>query len=389
MAGGAQKGQRQRPSGSGSVTRAVDARGYVSYRVRVMRDGVVHRAPGVGVRRGMTESQARRLAEQRLRELVRRLDAGDVPDPVRDRITLSAWLESWSAQKQDSLPRDTTSWSIYESHLRLHIAPYLGHLRLAAIRPRHVTDWRARLREDGRSVGTIRYAEKLLKRVLADARTQEYPVSAAVIDLPPLAPEKRAERPHLSEAGLRRLLAVAEEPWRTMWLVAFCGALRFGELAGLRWRHVLWTANRLDVQEQEHRSRQATAPKAGSSGQVVVPAEAIHALRVHQARERDAGRRCADDDRVFLLPSGRVLNYSAVRAALKRHAALAQIPDVATHAFRHGAGFAAAAGGAPLLGVRDNMRHRSLSTTGIYVAHRDEAGQGAVADKLGRGVRGD
>ena len=113
------------------------------------------------------------------------------------------------------------------------------------------------------------------------------------------------------------------------------------------------------------------------------------ALREHQARERVQGRRCADDDRVFLLPSGRVLNYSAVRAALKRHAALAQIPDVATHAFRHGAGFAAAAAEAPILGIRDQMRHKNLSTTGIYLAHRDEAGQGAVAERLGRGVRGD
>lgn len=354
-----------------------------------MRDGVTHSAPGVGVKRGMTESQARRLAEGRLRDLVRRLDAGDTPDPTRDRMVLDAWIALWSAAKEDSLPADTTSWALYERALRLHVGPYLGHLRLVALRPRHLVDWRAELRRDGRSVGTIRYAEKLLKRLLKDARAQDYPVSSAVVDLAPLAPEKTdQERPHLTEAGLRLLRGVAPEPWRTMWLVAFVAALRFGELAGLRWRHVLWTAGRLDVQEQQHRSRRPTAPKAGSRGHVLIPAEAIEALKAHLDREQAGGRRCALEDRVFLLASGKPLNYTAVWRALKDQVKAAALDErIATHAFRHGAGFAAAADEAPLLGIRDQLRHKNISTTGIYVAHRDEAGQSVVAERLGKRVR--
>lgn len=59
----------RRPMGTGSVVRKV-SRGYVTYKPRLIVDGIVRWGAGVGVRAGLTEDEARSRAEQNLSTLL-------------------------------------------------------------------------------------------------------------------------------------------------------------------------------------------------------------------------------------------------------------------------------------------------------------------------------
>jgi integrase len=78
------------------------------------------------------------------------------------------------------------------------------------------------------------------------------------------------------------------------------------------------------------------------------------------------------------------LNYEAATEALRGHLAAAGLPAMGYHAFRHGAGTAWAAVDAPLLAIKQQLRHRTARTTEGYVRPVSEGARHAerVAERV-------
>ena len=79
---------------------------------------------------------------------------------VPERQTVEDFLASWLENAKPSL-RDQTH-STYETMLRLHAVPYLGHHRLARLSPQHLQDLYGQRLDAGLSVQSVRKLHAIL-----------------------------------------------------------------------------------------------------------------------------------------------------------------------------------------------------------------------------------
>jgi integrase len=371
----------------------VDARGYVTFRGRVTRDGRTYyaAAAGAGVPARSTarawraaERDARDAARANLDALLEDLDRGRADGAATRRATLADWLRVWTEERRAAMRPETRSAEQYAAALALHVGPFLGGTRLAALGPAALLRWRRELLEhptEPRSPDRVRYAERVLRAALRDARVRGYPVDEAVLLVRRPAAPPAPEAPSLSPAQVARLLAVSPEPRRTFYLSAYHGACRFGEARGLTWDRVLVASGQLDLSRQLDARGVLRRPKMGSAGLVDVPPVLVAALDAHRRRQEAAlGRAVAPGDFVFLDPSaGYVRPWAWWRRKLRDDLGAAGLPDAGLHALRHGAGWAMAEVEGNPIRIKERMRHRDLKTTERYMRPVPGAGRETAA----------
>jgi integrase len=163
-------------------------------------------------------------------------------------------------------------------------------------------------------------------------------------------------------------------------VAAFCG-LRMGELLALRWRHVIWQAQRLHIQ-RAYALGEEDSPK-GRRGRTVPladqPAQALAQLSQRAMFTRNA-------DLVFCSRTGEHLDGSALRRRFKaaRDAAIADsadMPALRFHDLRHTFGTLAAQG-FDLVNVQAMMGHADSRTTARYLHARPAAEDAAKLSQI-------
>ena len=163
-------------------------------------------------------------------------------------------------------------------------------------------------------------------------------------------------------------------------VAAFCG-LRMGELLALRWRHVIWHAQRLHIQ-RAYALGEEDSPK-GRRGRTVPladqPAQALAQLSQRRHFTRNA-------DLVFCSRTGQHLDGSALRRRFKaaRDAAIAEnadMPALRFHDLRHTFGTLAAQG-FDLVNVQAMMGHADSRTTARYLHARPAAEDAAKLSRI-------
>ena len=158
------------------------------------------------------------------------------------RHTVGEFLDHWLADKVAAGLRPTTERS-YRQHIRDHLTPQLGHLRLRDLRPNHVaallrTVAQGKPGKPGPGPASVRRVHATLRSALTSAHRQQLVAfnAAANLDLPAAArPKVRPWEPaelgrFLDSIGGNRLAPLFE-------LIAATG-LRRGEACGLRWSDV-------------------------------------------------------------------------------------------------------------------------------------------------------
>jgi integrase len=163
-------------------------------------------------------------------------------------------------------------------------------------------------------------------------------------------------------------------------VAAFCG-LRMGECLALRWRHVMWDAQRLHVQ-RSYVLGEEDSPKGRRGRSVPMadqPAQALARLSQRPMFTRPA-------DLMFCSRAGEHLDASALRCRYKaaRDAAIAQnpgMPSLRFHDLRHTFGTLAAQG-FDLVNVQAMMGHADSRTTARYLHARPAAEDAAKLTKI-------
>lgn len=163
--------------------------------------------------------------------------------------TVAAWAERWREQRRRKGVRNLRTETAY---LRHHVLPAFGRQAVDQVTREDVRDWVLVLRErEGMerhdlAPRTIRHIYDIARKLFADACRRgllaENPCDLAADELPRKVdkdPEQRATA-YFSRAEVELLLVEPEIPaWRRMaYGVLFLTGVRFGELAGLRWRHI-------------------------------------------------------------------------------------------------------------------------------------------------------
>src|SRR5262245_35647088 len=187
------------------------------------------------------------------------------------------WLETGEAAK---LERSTMVY--YRHHLELHIAPFLGTVKLSQLTVPMVRTFEDKLRTD-RSPAMVRKAVGSLGAILADAQERGLVAQNVVRGLRTHRRRGKGSRADRRQKGkrkvgthipardeIRAIIAHLDGRWRPLLLTAIFTGLRASELRGLRWEDVDLKRAALHVRQRADKFNIIGKPKS-ASGQRTVP----------------------------------------------------------------------------------------------------------------------
>jgi integrase len=357
-------GLSRRSYGSGSLFES-NGRWYGKWRVdgrQIKRLLGPKRQPGS--RQGLTRKQAEADLRQLMQEQQVRAtspdEAGTVAEAGRRLV-----------RDLDVRGRKASTLAAYESTLRAHLVPHFGDRDLNRITTDDVEAFAGGCRAKGCAPKSIRNYLGALHAILDHAKVRPNPVADA---RKPEAEDTDPDIRFLSEEELDALLRAVPDDHlgptdRALYLTAALTGLRQGELFGLRWRDIDWTAMRVRVRRSYARKRagreaQFGRPKSKRSSRSVPMHDRVGAeLERHFQRSHYT----ADDDLALCHPhTGGPLDHSRVLKRFKAALRTAAIRPILFHDLRHTVGTQMAAAGIPMRTLQEWMGHRDIKTTMIY-----------------------
>lgn len=333
---------------------------------------------------GRSQSETRR----KLAEAIRQRDTGTLllGDP---RQTVGQYLTSWLQSVKPEV--ELSTYISYEGHVRRHIVPAFGRIRLSELTPQHVQHLIAKMLAEGLAPNTVRNMRSALHLALGEAQKLGL-VSRNAASLTRKPKARRGEMHVYDDAQVRHLLEVATEMRHErhealLTLMVTTGA-RLGELLALTWRNVNMERGYIQIQTNARRyPGQGIVIKDTKTGpsrrKIELSETAVAALRRHRARQNEERLRQADIwhdlDLVFATNSGRAIAASNFWREYRRIITRAGLPYIRPHDLRHTAATLLLLKGVHPKKVSEMLGHASVAITlSIYShvlpsMHRDAA----------------
>ena len=183
--------------------------------------------------------------EKKAKDLLRRIEnlveVGST-SPGGGPLTVAKWSEMWLATRRR---KGIVVADDYESRLKLHILPRIGHLRLDEVRVGHVAELVQSLRDKKLAPRTVRHIYFQCHGMFQKAvRRELLAVNPCVLDEDDL-PAKVDHDPEWRQTAIysrdeiEQIIVDERIPWdRRMYdALLFLAGIRFGEASALRWRH--------------------------------------------------------------------------------------------------------------------------------------------------------
>jgi integrase len=291
---------------------------------------------------------------------------------VLDELTIGDFLAGWLTDVVRLTVRPRT-YDSYRQVVRLHLAPGLGHITLAALSPADVQAFLNAKSASRLSPRTVAYQRGVLRGALGHAeRMGLVSRNVARLALPPRIPRRRVS-PLTVEQARTFLGAINGDRLEALYLVALGVGLRQGEILGLRWPDVDFPAGTLTVRHALARiDRQLVLvePKSATSRRVVpLPGFVLAALAAHrvaQAQEPQPLRPASPHEfaeLVFTTTFGTPLDGITITRRFQRMLLEAGLPRQRFHDLRHACASLLLAQGVPARVVMETLGHSEVSLT--------------------------
>jgi integrase len=291
-------------------------------------------------------SGTKRQAQVECARLISEMKVGTYVEPRR--TTLAQFLDRWLDDVRTRVTPKTHER--YTQICHKNIAPLLGAVPLARLRPEQISDAYAKALATGRRRGdgglsprTVRQMHAIVKSALAQAVKWEILVRnpAAVVKGPKVG--RTAMRTYDLEQTAALIEAVRGRRIFIPTLLAVLGGLRRGEIAALRWRHVDLVTAQLAVIESAEQTKTGVRykePKSGRGRTIALSATLVTELRAHRARQAQellkVGKRLSDDDFVVTRTDGSsVRPHSLGQEWVRFLARNGALPRIRFHDLRH------------------------------------------------------
>lgn len=321
-----------------------------------------------GVRRVFSGATAS-IAREKMKAWLRSPEATN-PSSVQEHRTISALLDAYLLRIRES--RADKTYRSYESIIRTHIKPRIGHLHPNRVTSQHIANMLIDMR-----MSPIAIAGKpkhgMPKKLVGD-RTCELAyvvVGAALRAISPQLlsgverPKAKAEemRPWTSDEASRFLAYVDKhrDPYRTLYRVALRTGARKGELLALR-------VSDFDPKRQSIKITKSYNDKLRADGPTKTPSSrrsiALSRDTTAAVREHVLAMGIRDDDRMFQTEDVKTLSKR-----MKRAMRAAGVPVIRFHDLRHTFATLALAAGVPVKVVSEMLGHKSVKLTLDVYAH--------------------
>jgi integrase len=240
----------------------------------------VRRSVILGTKR---ELPTKRLAERRLDAILARINCLDYR-PGRA-ATFGEFIERWKTEVLTT--QKPSSARAVRSHLKCYIMPEVGKLRLDQFgvenQQMFITRMPERATEKAVSRKTILNVLGTLSTILTTARDWGYnceQISLTKLRLPPRG--IAYEAPHFTVEQVQKILAIAQEPWRTMFCIFMMDGLRAGEALGLQWPDIDFERNLLHIRRSAWYGRLQTAKSESSETVLPIPNPLLNVLKAYR-----------------------------------------------------------------------------------------------------------
>ena len=272
-----------------------------------------------------------------------------------------------------------------ESHLRTYIRPWLGEVRLEEFTAQAQQNFVTRLSQRV-SRKTVVNVLSTIGSMIGTAKKWGYlcqPVVMRELALP--TEELRKHARFYSAEDVRRMIAVARQPYRTMFAIAAMCGLRVGEVVALQKCDLDFINRLIHVERSAWYGRVQTLKSKSSRADVVMPEALLTLLQEYLATWKTN-----PEGFLFLNRNGRP--YAAnkvVEYGLWPVLDRLKLPRGGMHAFRHAHASLLMDVGAPATVTKEQMRHSDARITlGVY-GHVIGDAQREAVDKVGEILRPD
>lgn len=202
------------------------------------------------------------------------------------------WLETAELGAPEREPLERATVDAYRQHLRLHIGPYIGSVKLSQLSAPMVREFLDKLARgdvpggadpEPRSTAMVRKVRVSLSALLADAQERGLVARNVVRELRKTR-GRRGERQADKRARgkltvgvdiptreeIKAIVGAAKGRWRPFLLTAIFTGLRASELRGLRWQDLDFDKKELHVRQRADRYSAIGKPKS-EAGERTVP----------------------------------------------------------------------------------------------------------------------
>ena len=313
---------------------------------------------------------------QKLSKITSEIDEGIYTDPCN--MKLSTWLDIWLKEYTGNLKASTLS--IYDSHVRTHLKPNLGQIRLSKLAPHMVQHlYNELLNERGLSAKTVKNVHGALHRAMEQAKQLGYirvnPLDAVIVP----RVEKTQIETLADDEMLRFLNVIKGEPDELIYFVTVFTGLRQGEVLGLTWDCVDFENNMLLINKQHTQLRKTkeyvfASLKNDKIRTLTVADEVMDALRRQQKKQEawaeEAGSAWSNPDQlVFTNELGRYVSNKTLYNRFKRLMKANGFDELRFHSLRHTFAVNSLRAGDDIKTVQENLGHATASFTLSTYAH--------------------
>jgi len=362
--------RKRRGRGEGSIYQRADG-------TWVANASLGYRANGKRIRKEVTGKTKRSVQEK-----IGRLLTSDGNLDIT-KITVADYLARWlnnTAKKRT----EPTTHQRYEQIIRLHINPYIGHLRLAKLVPISVEQFFVQQEEKGVSPRNRELSGVVLQAACRNAvRLRLIPYNPVADVQKPKSPKPEMQVWTPDEAQLFMETAKTDRLY-SLFVLAITGGMRQGELFALRWTDIDFEAGAVSVtktlEEIKGKLRIKQPKTSGSRRRVTLPKFALAALHEHRKAMVAEGYARSP---VFCDTEGGWLRKSNFRRRtylplLKK----AEVPKLRFHDMRHAqATFLLLKGVHPKV-VSERLGHANIQVTLNSYSHVMPSLEKEAADKL-------
>ncbi len=308
------------------------------------------------------EYPTRKLARRRANEVVSRVNRLDYR-PIRV-ATFAEFVEVWQSRALALMKPSTQKAA--RAHLRIHLMPCFGRLRLDEVGSGHVQVLVTGMAEKGLSRHMILNVLSTLRSILKSARAWSYLVGDFRVSDLVLPVERIRSVPRFFTAEqAAAIIAAAEGPWRVMFAIAAMTGLRPGEVLGLSVDDLDFDHRVLCVRRTSYYSRLQTPKSRSSIAPVPMPGPLEEMLRNYLRVWKPNPTRL-----LFATRKGTPLcENNVVQRKLWPILDVLKIPRCGMHAFRHTHASMLVSSLASPVVVQRQLRHSDVRTTLEHYAH--------------------
>ena len=321
---------------------------------------------------GATQKEVR----QKLTQIESEIDEGSYMEPSS--MKLGTWLDIWLRDYTGNLKPAT--FSAYEQHVRVHIKPVLGEVRLTQLSPHMVQSlYNSLLNERRLSAKSVKNIHGVFHHAMEQAKRLGYlrinPLDAVV--LPRV--EKKQIHTIADDHMTAFLQAIRGDPFELVLFVTVFTGLRQGEVLGLTWDCVDFDNQSILVNKQHNRVKgdaefRFSSLKNDKIRVITAAAGVMEALKRQKELQNQWANAAGciwnnEENLVFTTQTGRYIHNTTLYRNYKRIMKKIGLEELRFHDLRHTYAVNSLRAGDDIKTVQENLGHATASFTLSTYAH--------------------